>query len=85
MELPDFLIASLVTYLSRRFMQISFSIPHAFDAEPVDDPQNHSAVSSSEDSTDSASQAFLFAEDYAVGCLLRLRTNALAREPNYAP
>ena len=80
MEIPDFVLAATVTYLARRFTQISFSIPYAFDAEPRDEPENHSAVTSSEDSTDSASQAFLFA-DYVVGCLIRLRANGLDRDP----
>ena len=81
MEIPDFVVAATVTYLARRFIQISFSIPHAFDSEPSDEPENHAAVTSSEDSTDSASQVFLFAEDYVAGCLIRLRANALDRDP----
>ena len=82
MEIPDFVVAATVGYLARRFTQISFSIPHAFDSEPTDEPDNHPAVTSSEDSTDSASQAFLFAEDFVVGCLIRLRASALHRDPS---
>ena len=81
MELPDIVITGIIACLSRRYIQVSFSTAHAFSSTSTSECETQAAASSSEESADSATQDFLFAEDYAVGCLVGLRARAASRDP----
>ena len=82
MDLPDAVVARTISCLARRYVQVCFSItdmiPNASDREHED----QSAVASDEESGDSATREFLFAEDYVVGCLVGLRVRVGALDPS---
>ena len=81
MDFPDSALAGIAAFLPRRFAQLSFSISHAF-VNVSDEPEtNSTAVSSNEDSPDSATREFLFAEDYVIGRLVNFRARATSRDP----
>ena len=65
MDFPDSVLAGMAA-LSRPFVQLSFSIPHAFINVSDEPAANSAAVSSNEDSPDSATREFLFAEDFVI-------------------
>ena len=76
------MVAGAASYIVRRYIQVSFSLPEASQSLSDSEQRNHqSAVASDEEFVDSATREFLFAEDYVVNSLVGLR----AREWNRAP
>ena len=81
MDLPDSALDGIAEFLSRRFVQLSFSIPTAFLdilAEPVTDT---AAVTDHEHSPDSATSEFMSGEDHIISSLVAFRARATTRNP----
>ena len=82
MDLPDAMVAGKISCLARRYVQVCFSITDMILTVSDSEHEDQSAVASDEESGDSATREFLFAEDYVIGCLVGLRARVGARDPS---